>query len=283
MSAGERRVRATFWLLEAPDSLVSQSHHNPDGTGLGVYDDDRRPVIHKAPIAAYEDPEFAHQARAAQSPTFVAHVRFASTGGHTVQNTHPFEQNGRLFAHNGVLEDLPRLEEHLGSARSLVRGESDSERLFALITRETEARDGDLRAGIVSAVSWAAENLPVYALNLVLITDRELFALRYPATHSLYVLERAPGGQSGEEVLSHRSSLGSQVHSEQAAGRALVVTASERLDDDPGWRELAPGELLHVSPALEASSEVALPRAPAHQLSLEELDEQVRASQRPTG
>jgi len=37
MTGGRERVRATFWLLEAPDSLARQSRHNPDGTGVGYY------------------------------------------------------------------------------------------------------------------------------------------------------------------------------------------------------------------------------------------------------
>ncbi len=39
MSAGARRARATFWLLGAPDSLEAQSHREPDGTGLGWFDE----------------------------------------------------------------------------------------------------------------------------------------------------------------------------------------------------------------------------------------------------
>jgi predicted glutamine amidotransferase len=34
MSAGAERAQATFWLLDAPDSLTTQSHREPDGTGL---------------------------------------------------------------------------------------------------------------------------------------------------------------------------------------------------------------------------------------------------------
>ena len=38
MSAGSEPARATFWLLDAPDSLVQQSHREPDGTGIGWFD-----------------------------------------------------------------------------------------------------------------------------------------------------------------------------------------------------------------------------------------------------
>ena len=56
-----------------------------------------------------------------------------------------------MFAHNGVIEDLPVLEAHLGDDGRLVKGDTDSERFFALITREIAARDGDVGAGIEAA------------------------------------------------------------------------------------------------------------------------------------
>lgn len=279
MSAGSEAVRATFWLLEASDSLEVQSHHNPDGTGLGTFDGDDTPVVRKAPIAAFSDTDFAREAREVRSPTFVAHVRHASTGALTMADTHPFEQRGRLFAHNGVLAGLPELEAHLGADMSLVHGDTDSERLFALITREIDRHEGDVAAGILAGVSWVAENLPVYALNLILTTDRELFALRYPAANTLYVLEREAGASDRRGALAHRSSLGMHVHSEAAAERPVVVAASEPMDDDRGWRALESGELLHVSPALEVRSRVALTRPPAHPLDLSTLGAAASASQ----
>src|SRR5208282_5938369 len=106
MSAGSTPARATFWLLQAPDSLAEQSRREPDGTGLGWFDESARPHVSKQPIAAYDDARFGREAHEVSSRTFVAHVRFASTGKLIMRNTHPFEQHGRLFAHNGVIEDL---------------------------------------------------------------------------------------------------------------------------------------------------------------------------------
>src|SRR5919206_4133362 len=94
-----RPVRATFWLLEAPDSLAAQSRRNPDGYGLATY----RPevLVEKRPVAAYADEEFAREANERESPVFLAHVRYASVGALVPANTHPFVRDGLAFAHNG--------------------------------------------------------------------------------------------------------------------------------------------------------------------------------------
>jgi predicted glutamine amidotransferase len=279
MSGGPEPVTAAFWLLEAPDSLAQQSRREPDGTGLGSYDTGGHPVISKQPIAAYEDSQFDREAKEVSSRTFVAHVRYASTGSLSPENTHPFEQRGRVFAHNGVVQDLDRLEQELGDAMSLVTGQTDSERLFALITRETE-RTGDVGEGIASAGRWVAENLPLFAINLVLIDASDLWALRYPDTHDLFVLERAAGGPSGHRHLEHSSPRASiRVRSGDLASRPAVIVATEEMDEDTGWRPMASGELLHVDGDLNVSTRQVLDTPPAHPLTLADLGERAAASQ----
>jgi glutamine amidotransferase len=282
MTGGRRRIRATFWLLEAPDSLAAQSRADPDGTGLGVFSAAGEPVVHRTPLAAYEDAEFFREAREVESRTFVAHVRYASTGAASLVNTHPFEQAGRLFAHNGIVGDLPKLERELGRYGSLVQGETDSERLFALITRESERADGDVSAGIASAVRWIARELPLYALNFVLTTADGLWALRYPDTHDLFVLERPAGGTHGRRHFEGASAAGRiRVRSAHLAESPAVIVASERMDEHAGWRRLAAGELLHVGPDLDARSAVVVDGRPQFPLRRGDLDPRAAASQHP--
>ncbi|MFF8727148.1 class II glutamine amidotransferase [Streptomyces sp. NPDC015171] len=281
LSSAPHRTRATFWLLDAPDSLSRQSHHDPDGTGLGYFAADGTPHVDKAPIAAYRDRAFAEDARTVESVTFLAHVRYASTGSLDARNTHPFQQEGRLFAHNGVIEDLDRLDGHLGDDRSLVKGDTDSERFFALITRETRRHGGDVTAGIEHAARWIARNLPVYALNLILVTPDQLWALRYPETHELYVLERAAGGQHGGRHLDHSGTHGRmRVHSAGLADQPSVIVASELMDENPHWRPMEPGELLYVGPGLQTHRRAVLPEPPAHRLTLDDLRPDAAASQK---
>jgi len=286
LSAAPRRVAATFWLIDAPDSLAVQSRHEPDGVGLGVFEPDGAPVVHKRPIAAYQDTEFAREAREVSSTTFLAHIRYASTGGLRTENTHPFLQDRRLFAHNGVITGLDRLRDKVGEElggrpEELVAGDTDSELVFALIT--AYARQGaDPGGAIVGAVGWIAANLPVYALNLIVTTPTELWALRYPDTHPLYVLDRPAGGPHGERHLEQASAPGTvRVRSGDLAAAPAVVVASERMDEDPNWRLLAPGELLHVAADQRITSRIAAPRPPTHQLAIADLHPRAAASQRP--
>ncbi|OHV41592.1 MULTISPECIES: class II glutamine amidotransferase [Pseudofrankia] len=281
MSSAPRRTHATFWLLDAPDSLSDQSRREPDGTGLGFFDADGTPRLHKEPIAAYEDRSFAEAARQVESATFLAHIRFASTGGVEKRNTHPFDQDGRLFAHNGVVEGLAELDAELGPDLSAVKGDTDSERFFALVTREIRSADGDVAAGITRAARWVAQQVPVYALNVILTTPQGLWALRYPDTHPLYVLERPAGGHHGDRHLDHSGTGGHmRVRSRDLADVPALVVASERMDDSPAWRLMEPGELLHAGPDLRVTRQIALSDGPAHQLSLKDLRPEAAASQR---
>jgi glutamine amidotransferase len=282
MSGGSQPVRATFWLLEAPDSLAEQSRREPDGTGVGWFDADGRARVAKQPLAAYEDQRFAREARELESRTFVAHVRYATTGAIEARNTHPFEQRGRLFAHNGVIEDLDGLEHELGDDRALVKGDTDSERFFALVTREIERHSGDVGDGIVAAARWVAAQLPMYAINLVLASADGLWALRYPDVHELWVLERGAGGPHGGRHLDAASAAGSvRVRSAALARQPSVIVASERMDEDPGWRALASGELVHVAPTLKLESTIVLDQPAAHQLTLDDLHPSAAAAQAP--
>lgn len=266
-------VHATFWLLDAPDSLAAQSHREPDGAGIGIFDSADAPIIEKRPLAAWEDARFAAEARELRSATFVAHVRYASTGDVTVANTHPFSADGRIFAHNGAFAGLDVLERRLTElgAMSLVAGQTDSERMFALITAETRAANGAVSAGLVNALSWLVSELPVYSLNLILAAPHRMWAVRYPDTNELWLLRRDAGGHHGQDPLD-ASSRRIHARSEDLERRRSVVIASEPMDDDPDWRLLEPGVLVTVEPDLSVRSTIALPSPPRYRLTHADLD-----------
>ena len=95
------------------------------------------------------------------------------------QNCHPFAIDGRIFAHNGAVGGLDKLEAQIGEDMSKVHGQTDSERYFALVSKEIRAHGGDVAAGLQAAVRWIAANLPVSSINCLLATPNDLWAFRY--------------------------------------------------------------------------------------------------------
>jgi len=148
--------------------------------------------------------------------------------------------------------------------------------VFALITASIRARGGDVRGGLVDAMGWLATNVPIYAVNVLLSTATDLWALRYPEPNKLYMLDRR---ETPSERRFHMRTNRIRADSDHLQSRPSVVFASERMDDDPRWRLVAPGELVHVDSALKITSDVMLPDPPRQQLRPADLNATAQAAQ----
>jgi glutamine amidotransferase len=155
----------------------------------------------------------------------------------------------------------------------VVQGGTDSERVFALITACIRS-GGDVDAGIVDTVGWLAERVPIFAVNMLLSTATDMWALRYPETHELYLLDRRDVDDRRLRMRSDRITA----HSDHLTSEASVVFASEPMDD-ADWQLLAPGELVHVDADLRIDRRIVLPDPPKHQLRHQDLSAQAAASQ----
>lgn len=223
-------VAARFWLLSASDSMLHQSHRNPDGTGLAHYVG-HRPVLEKHPIAAHQNREFAAEARQVRSHLFVAHVRHATQGEPRLENTQPFARDSLVFAHNGNIDGLEDLPVSVGP----FEGGTDSERYFALL-RYHISNAPDTLTGIQEAVSRVMENCAYTSLNFLLADSDSLYALRLPGLEGLHVRRL-----EAEEEFRVQSSYGTRTESSHHHG--TILFASEEVDSAPSWRELEPGTL----------------------------------------
>lgn len=274
-------VTADLWLLDAPYSLLNQSRFNADGTGLGWIDEEGQPRIRKRPVAAYASEAFTGFATTLRSRAMLAHLRLSSGTGHCDENTHPFLQDGIISAHNGVLEITEGMRQRvaeLGAAHH-VQGSTDSEWMAALITGEVAAHGGDLRTGVTAALCWIAGHVPVYSVNVLVMKGEELVAVRLPATNELWILDRPAVVDTRDDALEQSSdSLTVRARSEDPRGARSVVIASEPLDDDPAWRLLDSGELVHLTADGRVRSD--RPFGPlAHALSIEDSGLSAAASQ----
>jgi glutamine amidotransferase len=127
-------------LVESPKSLASLSHEHPDGWGIAVHDG-RGWDMYRNPTCARDDDEFRAVASTARGRVLIAHIRKATVGTIRLANTHPFQRDAWVFAHNGTLTDLSYIERQTsGARRREIEGDTDSERLFAyLLTALDEA------------------------------------------------------------------------------------------------------------------------------------------------
>jgi hypothetical protein len=158
--------------------------------------------------------------------------------------------------------------------------------VFALITAEIEAHGDDVYAGVFAAIGWIAAQLPVYSVNFVLATATDLWALRYPVTNELWLLPRRAGGTVGHGVL-HARSDSIHVGSAALADQPSVIVASGPMDDDPGWRPLSSGELIHIDAYLSTHCRIAFPEPRRTPLTLADCSRRWRCrrqrARRPPG
>lgn len=119
-----------------------RGEHNPHGWGIARFDG-RTCQLFKEPIKAPNSKlaTFLSDYESFVSKIFIGHVRYASRGKHTFQNTHPFLRTFRsrevALAHNGTLEQVMEV----GALKFHPVGETDSEYLLcALLTVLSERK-----------------------------------------------------------------------------------------------------------------------------------------------
>ena len=112
---------------------------------------------------------------------------------------------------------------------------------------------------------------------MLLTTPTDIWALRYPETNELWVIERTLAGFDDGAMFDKRSNAGiTRVFSGELAIVPATVIASQRMDSNPSWRLMEPGELVHVDSQLKVTSTIAVPDPPAKMM---ELTAQVAATQ----
>jgi glutamine amidotransferase len=156
-SAASERVHDAL-VLER-NSLRRQSLEHPDGWGIASWQDSGLPLVARGLGAAHLDPEFERVSSAVQARTVLAHLRLASVGPVKLDNAHPFTHGRWAFAHNGTLHAFDR---HRAAIESLIapehrtfRGDTDSERCFALFLTRLSSRADALGVPTLRDVQWA--------------------------------------------------------------------------------------------------------------------------------
>ena len=131
-------------LVKADNALQTQSQGHPHGWGIAYYlTDQHNPHMVKSIEAAFSDDRFSRVSEFLTSNAVIAHVRKATVGDLTLENTHPFEFEGWTFCHNGTIFGFREFEEVVReriAPRFLphIAGTTDSEVLFYAVLTALE-------------------------------------------------------------------------------------------------------------------------------------------------
>lgn len=182
--------------------------------GIGFYQGDE--VLHKKqPTPNGEPIDWSAIAENVKTDCAIAHVRQATVGGFSVDNTHPFRLRQWIFAHVGTIAAFEEVRDRLRDKlpdflRRNIRGSSDSELFFHLILAGLHARnqleqslpaEPSLIETIAEAVgeidALVGEQRSSTMLNMLLSNGRTMYALRRGGPFG-YVLRGESGEPSGE-------------------------------------------------------------------------------------
>jgi predicted glutamine amidotransferase len=195
--------------------MIRQSEEHDSGWGMAVYEraDGAEARLERFPQAAYADGEFMG-ATGLRGRIFNVHVRRATMGGLTLDNTHPFCLGSNSFCHNGTVLDFNRLLEP-GVPRAA--GETDSEHVFNFMMCDFDP--GDVVGSLRRTMTAVVERSTLSGLNFLFSDGERLYAYKL-GIFDLHWLAR-PG---------------------------QLLVASEKLTDEP-WHSVQQDVLLTLDPS----------------------------------
>lgn len=232
-------------LVHAQNALMSQSKQDlagkshVHGWGVATYDG-QAPQLERQAWAAYHGEHFQRAASRIYAELVIAHVRRATVGGASLQNTHPFSANGWVFAHNGTVPRFGSLKGDLIDKiaphfRSNIQGQTDSEHIFyyvlSLIEEYGDADLVEIMLRTVTDVEAMVREVDADArigLNLLLTDGKRLTGVRFGRT--LYYIER--DGVHDCEICGFP-----HIHHEPRKQYRALVVASEPISHEK-WVEM---------------------------------------------
>lgn len=206
-------------LLYKPEhSLIVQSYQpremnsgllNADGFGVGWYhpQKDTEPFVYKNVLPIWNDINLPSLSRYVESGCVLAYVRSATIGQAVdLSNCQPFDYQHLLCIHNGRIENFRQtlyrpIRDRLSDvAYNAVKGNTDSEHLFALLIDELQANpsaslEQALQTALVKLDKLTKPDQVAASANMLISDGHRLVASRFASNQqapSLYWLRDDP-------------------------------------------------------------------------------------------
>lgn len=245
-----RPTNFSFSLRESSHaSLESLSVEHMSGWGV-AFRENNGWAVRKSPLQASVDASFKQASIEAGGKLLIGHIRKASSGDPKLENTHPFEMQGWVFAHNGTISEKDKLFDMVSQdIRPAIKGDTDSERYFAVLLsalNKAGLKPGAvaekvakvIEATLLSQISKCkgsglnfllSDGLNMYAFR----KGRPLFRLTRDGAVNLHTLQ----SEDVRVLLGEKSKIGEKA----------VLIASEKLTQGEDWTEIPESSLVWIS------------------------------------
>jgi len=146
-----------------------------DGWGIAAYRAGKPYYLGRNTRPAFVDPSYNEAIDAAgripPPNMLIAHVRAASSGGVSLENTHPFIIGELVFAHNGTVKGLPE------DPQNRAKGQTDSE-LLAFLVADRLAEKKSLHNAVKSVIKEDVDGREFSAAVIVASDGHNLVGYR---------------------------------------------------------------------------------------------------------
>ena len=252
-------TRVECGLVLAQNALMKQSESDLTGMmhghGWGVADyNDGVPKIEKQTWAAFHGEHFTKAAARVYAKTVIAHVRRATVGTTSFENTHPFHHGRWIFAHNGTVPNFDEVRflmlDHIDPLHRVeIQGETDSEHVFRylmslFLTHPEVGLLGTVRRGIEQIVGWCGQVAPdkPVGLNVVLTDGDQLVGARL--NRSLFMIRRNHQFVCPVCAKPH-------VHHDPKREYRAIEVASEPVTLEEEWEEVPDAVVYRATPEFD--------------------------------
>ena len=180
-----------------PNSLIRQSWDpkemnearlNADGFGFCWYNNGNIPLKYTSIMPIWSDNNLAALGQSLKSSVWLANIRSATPGQEiSLANTQPFIHENIAYLHNGYLKGFneglrQRFHEFLTPAvQATIRGNTDSEYLFALLRQTLVECDGQLAESFKEGFEFLERVITGHEalLNIILYDGNNVIACRH--------------------------------------------------------------------------------------------------------
>lgn len=257
------QISVRYELLEAENPFIRLSENHDSGWGMAAYREPgaAAPSTERFAVAAHGDKRF-EAATEMRGRIFNVHVRRATLGGLSTENTHPFEYGPYTFAHNGTILDYRSL---LRRGMGEPHGETDSECFFMRLMNEFDPEDP--KRSIRNVVAAVVAGHTFSGLNFVFSDGVKLYAYKLGIFDLFYTTRQGVALVCSEELtgenwhnvqqdvlLTLDPEQPEEVRAERLLGDMLVgVARIKKLEPDASLRGAERGEWA-ANHALEVGS-----------------------------